>query len=385
MPSAIQSFMLNTRIVFGMDAVRELPAVGKPFGTKVLVVTGRHSTVHNGVLARIESLLAEAGLTPFRFAEVEPEPSLGTLAKGLELARSEQVEWVLGLGGGSAMDTAKAIAALYRTGQGIGYYFDGGPIESPGLPIVTVPTTAGSGAEVTFNAVLSDAERQIKQSIRGPQLTPTVAVVDPGLTFSLPPEATAYSGLDALVQGIEAFTSRGASPLTDIYAWSAVERIGAHLLRAYQNGHDAEARSQMALGSLMAGVALSNARLGAVHGLAHPIGIRTGKPHGLVCAVLLVPVMRFNMAVSYEKYASIAKALGHPVGGMDPIDAAAMGIKTLMGLEKKLGIPPHIRSLGLAEADLPAIVAESLPSGSLKANPREARPEDLLNILRENF
>ena len=386
MPSAIQSFMLNTRIVFGMDAVRELPAIGKTYGNKVLLVAGKHATIHNGTLSRIESSLAEAGMVPIRFAEVEPEPSLQTLAKGLELARTEAVDWVLGVGGGSAMDTAKAIGALYHAGESIEYYFDGGPIESPGLPIVTVPTTAGSGAEVTFNAVLSDTERRIKQSIRGSQLMrPAVALVDPGLTFSLPPQATAYSGLDALVQAIEAFTSKGASPLTDIYALSAVERIGAHLLRAYQDGQDAKARSEMAMGSLMAGVALSNARLGAVHGLAHPIGIRTGKAHGLICAVLLVPVMRFNMAVSYEKYALIAKALGHSINGMDPIDAAAFGIKTLMGLEKKLGIPPRIRSLDLAEADLPAIVTESLPSGSLKANPREAKPEDLLNILRENF
>jgi alcohol dehydrogenase class IV len=385
MPSSVLSFGLSTKIFFGIEALRELPAIGKDFGNKVLVVSGKHSATENGVLRRVGNLLSEAGFSVTVFPEVEAEPSLATVSKGIALARKQEADWVVGLGGGSAMDAAKAVAGLFRAGREIDYYFEGGPIEAPGLPLVTIPTTAGSGAEVTVNAVLSDPDRRIKQSIRGQDLAARAAIVDPQLTFSLPSEVTAYSGLDALVQAIEAFTSRGSNPLTDIYAVAAIEKIGANLLKAVQDPQNVQARTEMALGSLMAGVALTNARLGAVHGLAHAIGIRTGKPHGLVCAVLLIPVMRFNMPASYEKYAQISKALGHNIAGMDPIDAAAMGIKTIMNLLKKLAIPPHISSLGITETDLPEIVEASLPSGSLKANPREASRENLLNILRENF
>jgi alcohol dehydrogenase class IV len=381
----VQSFTLDNKIIFGIEALRELPTEGKQFGGKVLLVTGRNSAGKNGSLKRVESLLIGAGITPVTFAEVEPEPSLTTVARGLALARQTETDWVVGLGGGSAIDAAKAIAGLFYGGRELHYYFEGGNIVTPGLPLITIPTTAGSGAEVTFNAVLTDTERQIKQSIRDPRLAAKVSIVDPQLTFGLPAETTAYSGMDALVQAIEAFTSRGASPLSDIYAYSAIERIGANLPKVFQDGHNTEARVEMSLGSLMAGVALSNARLGAVHGLAHSIGVRTGKPHGLVCAVLLIPVMRFNLAVCFEKYAQVAKALGLNIIGGDAIDAAAAGIKTLMNLQRKLGIPPHIRSLGITEDDFPAIVEESLPSGSLKANPREVKPEDLFNILRENY
>ncbi len=385
MPASVQSFGLSTKIFFGIEALRELPAIGKDFGNKVLVVSGKHSATENGALRRVGNLLSEAGFSATVFAEVEPEPSLATVSKGIALARKQEADWVVGLGGGSAMDAAKAVAGLFRAGREIEDYFGGEPIEASGLPLVTIPTTAGSGAEVTVNAVLSDPDRGIKQSIRGQDLAARAAIVDPQLTFSLPAEITAYSGLDALVQAIEAFTSRGSNPLTDIYAIAAIEKIGANLLRAVQDPQNVPARTEMALGSLMAGVALTNARLGAVHGLAHAIGIRTGKPHGLVCAALLIPVMRFNMQVSYEKYAQMSKALGHNIAGMDPIDAAAMGIKTMMNLLKKLGIPPHISSLGINETDLPEIVETSLQSGSLKANPREASREHLLNILQENF
>jgi alcohol dehydrogenase class IV len=378
-------FNLNTKIIFGLESLQELPAEGRALGGKVLVVTGKNAMRQSGTLQQVEILLRGSGFRVYEFTEVEPEPSLDTVRKGLELARSNEVDWVVGLGGGSAMDTAKVIAGLFSVDQDVDYYFNGAPIGVPGLPLVTIPTTAGSGAEVTFNAVVSDLQQKVKKSIRDPLLTARVTIVDPKLTLSLPYNATVYSGMDALVQAIEAYTSKGANPLTDIYAYSAIERISANILKVFNDGANIQARTEMALGSLMAGIALANARLGVVHGLAHSIGIRTGKPHGLVCAVLLVPAMRFNLQVCYEKYAKVASALGYNPGGGDSIDSAALAIKNIMSLERKLGIPTHISSIGVTEADFPAIVAESLPSGSLKANPRDASAEDLMNILRENF
>jgi len=386
MTPVAQRFRLDTEIIFGPGSVRRLPEEGLRFGMKVLMVTGKYSLRRNGILDRVVAMLEAAGLKVVLFAEVEPEPSLGTVARGLSLAGTGEVDWVVGMGGGSAMDAAKAIAGLYRHPGEIKEYFQGKPVDEPGLPFIAIPTTAGSGAEVTVNAVLSDPDSLEKKSIRGRSLAAKLAIVDPELTVDNSPRVTAYSGFDALVQAIEAFTSTGANSLTDIYALEAVEKIGAYLYRAYSDGTDCEARAAVSLGSLMAGIALGNARLGAVHGLAHPLGIRTGKPHGLVCAVLLLPVMRFNLAVCYEKYARIAKALGHSIAGMDPIDAAAVGMKTIMTLRKNLGISSRIGSLGVTEADFPDIARASLMSGSsLKANPREVKYEDLINILKENF
>lgn len=379
----IQRFQLRTKIVFGLETLRELPNEAKDLGKNVLVVTGKHSAVDNGVLQRVNILLRGSGFTPVFFSEVEPEPSLETVAKGLAMARSEEAEWVIGLGGGSAMDTAKVIAGLYHCEQDVPYYFNGGLIEKKGIPLVTIPTTAGSGAEVTFNAVLSDHQNKVKQSIRDPKLAADIAIVDPQLTFSAPESVTVYSGADALVQGIEAYISKGANALTDIYALAAIELVGKNLPKVQQDSHDVTARINMSMGSLMAGIALSVARLGAVHGLAHSIGIRTGKPHGMICAVLLVPVMRFNLAVSYEKFAKITGAIGAKLSSGDSIDTGALAIKSIMNLYRKLGIPAHVSSLGIAEADFPEIIKESLESGSMKANPREATAEDLMNILYE--
>ncbi|NLY74391.1 MAG: iron-containing alcohol dehydrogenase [Firmicutes bacterium] len=379
----IQRFQLRTKIVFGMESLRELPNEAEHLGKNVLVVTGKHSVIENGVLQRVNILLRGSGFAPVFFSEIEPEPSLETVAKGLAMARSEEADWVIGLGGGSAMDAAKAIAGLYRCGREVEYYFNGGPIEAEGIPLIAIPTTAGSGAEVTFNAVLTDGRNRIKKSIRDPRLAAKTCIVDPQLTFSAPETVTVYAGADALVQAIEAYVSKGANFLTDIYALAAVEKLGNNLLKTKQDGNNIEARIEMSMGSLMAGIALSVARLGAVHGLAHSIGVRAGKPHGLVCAVLLVPVMRFNLAVCHEKYARIAAAMGAgPVRG-DSIDAGAMAIKNIMNLLRKLNIPAHISDLGIKETDFPEIIEESLESGSMKANPREVTADDLLNILHE--
>lgn len=382
---AARWFKLQTEIHFGSGAIRILPYKGRLYGKRALVVSGKQALRQNGILDEINSLLKVGGVKAVGFAEVEPEPSLKTVAEGLALARSEAVDLVIGLGGGSAMDVAKAIAGLYHSRHDLSEYFDGLKLEAPGIPLITIPTVAGSGSEVTVSAVLTDTNRRIKRAIRSPFLAAQVAIVDPCFTLSTPPDITTYAGFDALVQAIEAFTSKGSGPLTDIYAYQAIEKITNHIWQAVQNGSDLAAREAMAEGSLMAGVALTNARLGAVHGLANAIGARTGKPHGLVCAVLLVPVLRFNMPVSYEKYALMAKALGCRVDGMDPIDAAAQGIKTIMVLQRKLGIPASVSSFGLDETDYQQIAAESITSVSMKANPRDATLEDVVNILKERF
>lgn len=383
--AAARWFKLQTEIHFGSGAIRILPYKGRLCGKRALLVTGKQALSQNGILDEITDLLKVGGVKSIHFAEVEPEPTLATVEKGLAVARAERADLVIGLGGGSVMDVAKVIAGLYHSQHDLKEYFDGLKLETPGIPLITIPTVAGSGAEVTVSADLMDTDRRIKRSISSPYFAAQVAIVDPRFTVSTPPDVTAYSGFDALVHAIEALTSKGAGPLTDIYAYRAIEKIGSHICQAVQDGSDLAAREAMAEGSLMAGVALTNARLGAVHGLANAIGARAGKPHGLVSAVLLVPVLRFNMAVSYERYAQMAKALGCRTDGMDPIDAAALGIKTIMILQKKLGIPATVRYFGLDESEYQQIATESIHTVSMKANPRDATLEDIVNILKERF
>ena len=205
----VQTFHLKTKIIFGIESLRELPIEGAAFGPKVMIVTGKSALIDNGVLQRVEILLRGSGFQTIPFTEVEPEPSLETVAKGLNIARENEIDWVIGIGGGSAMDVAKAIAGLIEADHELEYYFQGGPVLRPGVPLITIPTTAGSGAEVSFNAVLTDLKNRVKKSIRDPLLAATATIVDPQLTLSLPPSVTVNSGMDAQYRRLKPILPKG--------------------------------------------------------------------------------------------------------------------------------------------------------------------------------
>src|SRR5215213_8761925 len=287
-------FATAARIVFGAGRARELPTLAAGFGQRVLVVTGSN-------VQRIEPLLEvlrvqKLSLTTF---PIPSEPTLDAVIKGAELARSSDCEVVVGIGGGSVMDGAKAIAALATNHSPILKYLEvigeSQPLTEAPLPIIAVPTTAGTGAEVTRNAVLHSPEHQVKVSLRSPLMLPRVALVDPELTFDLPPALTASTGMDALTQLIEPFVSKRSNPMTDALCREGLSRVARSLRRAVENGRDTNARHDMALGSLFGGLALANAGLGAVHGFAGPIGGMFSAPHGAVCAALLPFVMAANL------------------------------------------------------------------------------------------
>lgn len=377
--SAKPSLLLPTEIYFGPGRLADLPAVVAAHGRRVLFVTAP------GPLAEMAGEAAErlraAGARVTILPVVEREPTLGIVETVVSAVREEGAEVLVGFGGGSCLDAAKAASGLAPAEGGIEEYFTGRPLPGPALPWVAVPTTAGTGAEVTPNAVLTDPGTRIKQSIRSDLLFARAAVIDPELTLALPPNQTTYSGMDALSHAIEAYVSKGANDLTDVFALEAARLIPANLLRAHEGG-GLEARTALARASLLAGVALANARLGAVHGLAHPLGVYYALPHGLVCAVLLPHVMRFNLQVAYEKFARLAEVWGVAPGG-DVFDRAAAAVRYVMTLNKRLGIPSSLRGAGLVEKDFEGLVAGALPSGSLAANPRPAGREELLAILRE--
>lgn len=368
----VAKFVFQTvgKIHFGADTLTNLGREAAALGRRALLIAGRHALAEGTVVETVRQLCRDAGVETVLF-ESPPggEPDVETVEHARRVRAETGCDLVVALGGGSVLDTGKAAAGLANEPAPLRAFLDGQALESMGVPWIAVPTTAGSGAEVTRNAVLSDPARNIKRSIRDDRLFARVVIVDPRLSVSCPPQVTAESGMDALSQAIEAFTSLGANPATDTLAFEAARLILRNLPTAYREGSDLEARSDMALGSLLAGIALTNARLGAVHGLAHPLGIRWNISHGRICAILLGPVMRFNQTVVAEKYERLGALVGQPI------------IEHVEQLRDQLGIPADLKQYGITSEELEWIVRESLPTGSMKMNPRPASADDLRAIL----
>ncbi|MCX8037398.1 MAG: iron-containing alcohol dehydrogenase [Candidatus Sumerlaeia bacterium] len=368
----VERFTLLTsgKITFGAGAAESVGNEAAALGRKAFIVADRHFRERGGAAEMVQNSCAKAGVEPIMFdSPPAGEPDLDTVERARHALGSARCDVAIALGGGSILDTAKAAAGLAREAGHVREYFDGRPVGSAGIPFIAMPTTAGSGAEATVNAVLSDPSRQIKQSIRDNRFLARVILADPRLTLSCPPRTTADSGMDALAQAIESFTSLGANPMTDALAFEAAQLILHSLVPAYRDGQNLDARSDMLLGSLMAGIALTNARLGAIHGLAHPLGIRWHIPHGRICAILLAPVMRFNESVAGAKYARLSDLAGENIIGH------------VERLRDMLDIPADLKEYHITADEVEWVVKESLPSGSLKMNPRPARAEDLRAIL----
>lgn len=371
------AFQSPPKIVFGWGTAQQLPAEAARLGQRPLVVTGR-SLRASGALDRILDSLTAAGLHPSVHEGVPPEPDLDAMQACMDAVGD--ADTILAIGGGSVLDIAKGAAALAGTGTTAREYFAGRAVPETGRPLIAVPTTSGTGSEVTWVSVLVEKETRRKASIRGPGMMPAVALVDPELTVSCPPNVTAYSGMDAFVQAVESFTSRGANPLTDGLSLPATKLTAGWVETAVREPENREAREAMALGSMMAGMALNTSRLGLVHGLAHPIGAVTGAAHGLLCGLLMPPVMRFNRKAAGSKYHCLAEELG-----LVSIDASEEeGVDALIHWTektlKRLGVPLRLSQIGFDPADLDWAARETLPSGSTKANPRPVSEADAREV-----
>jgi alcohol dehydrogenase class IV len=379
-------FATAARIVFGHGRVGELPSLIRQFGSRAFVVTGRSSERFEPVLSSIQS----GGIIPTLFT-IASEPDVSTVQNGAALAREAQCEVVVALGGGSVIDGGKAIASLSSNAGDVFDYLEvigkAQPLTNAALPIVAVPTTAGTGAEVTRNAVLHSPEHRVKASLRSPYLLPRVALIDPELTFTLPPPLTGSTGLDALTQVIEPFVSRRATPMTDAFCREALPRVARSLRRAYDKGDDAGARSDMALAGLLGGLALANAGLGAVHGFAAPIGGMFSAAHGTVCAALLPDVMDANIRAAQERkaieitrrYNEVARALTGVATAR-----ASDGVQWVRDLCLHLQVP-RLSTFGIDRGDFSDLVAKAVDSSSMKGNPIELTPVQLAEILERAF
>jgi len=377
----MQRYYLPTEIITGPGSLSQLGRIAARYGQRVMVVTYAGFAKFSDVLSRAIQVLQAENLQVTVYDQVTGEAELRVVEAGIALARKEGCQAFIGIGGGSSIDTAKAIAGLATLPGSVWEYHGGRALERPGLPFIAVPTTAGTGAEVTKNAVLIDPRTDVKKSIRDDAWFARVALVDPELTLSMPPQVTASTGADALCQGIESFTSIAATPLTDALAMQAIALTGHNLLRAYEAGDDLAAREAMSLGSLMAGMAMVNARLGGVHGMAHPLGSHFHIPHGVICGLLLPYTMEYNLPYATAKYAQVARLLGEPVEGLGVEAAARKAVERVSELMAQLGIPAHLSQFGVTEESFEQIAKES-QSESLKHNPRPLGLEDVRQIMK---
>ena len=380
-------FATATRLVFGAGTAAEAGSMARPFGERALLVTGSRPERAAPLTASLES----AGIRVFPFP-VAGEPTVDRIRAIVDAARPLAPELVVACGGGSVIDAGKAVAGLLGNP---GDPFDhlevigrGRPLERPALPWIALPTTAGAGAEVTRNAVLTSPEHRVKASLRSPLLLARIAIIDPQLTLSLPADVTAATGLDALTQLIEPFVCRRPNPLVDPLCLDGIRRIARSLRRACDAGHDLDARSDLAFAALLGGLALANAGLGAVHGLAAPLGGAHPAPHGAVCAALLAPVMATNLTAlatrapdhpARLRYVQVARTLtGHPGA------SAADGVDWVAGLVRDLAIPT-LGTYGVRPEHFDDLAAKAAAASSMKANPLPLTHTEVVGILETAY
>lgn len=383
-------FITAPKILFGRGRLGEIGTILRGFGARALVVRGGNHLEQSGALDVLETACAGAGVTCCLFL-VQGEPDCQMVEAALARAREERVDVVVGIGGGSAVDAAKAVAGLLGQDGSLMDYLEvvgkGYSLPSAGKPMVAVPTTAGTGTEVTKNAVLGVRDRGVKASLRSEWLIPKVALIDPALTDALPPLVTASTGLDALAQLIEPYVSVRAQPLTDVLALEGIRRVARSLRGAWAEG-DRDARDDMAFAALLGGLCLANAGLGAVHGFAAPLGGAYPVPHGVACGVLLPWVWRANVAaLRARKPGDEALARYQEVGA-----ALSGGDRTSSGRDLEKGAEwleaavldfalPRLRQYGVAERDVPAVVERAKRASSMKGNPIVLEDDELAECL----
>ncbi len=396
------TFHTAVKLVFGRNAVRQLGEVAAWLRARRILIVTDAILEKTGVLEQVRRPLAESDVTLECFTGGEPEPSMKAAEACLVAARRFNPDALLGLGGGSNMDLAKIAAVLLSHGGHPRDYIGDDKIPGPVWPLICVPTTAGTGSEVSAASVLTDTDNQIKVGILSNHLRPRVALVDPLLTVSCPPKVTADSGIDALTHAIEAYTAvdnaefplpegersiyQGRHPLGDVLAEKAIALIGRYLRRAVRNGDDLEAREGMALGATLAGMSFSNVGVAVVHALEYPVGGATHCSHGAGNGLLLPYVMRYNMPARTQEFARIAALLGGNIHELDDRQAAELAVSMVESLRRDIGIPQRLRELGVQEISLKQFAEKALGiKRILRVNPRPVGIEDLLGILHAAY
>jgi len=383
-----QTFSVNqpTRILFGVNIVKQLADLASELGGRRVFLVADPGLHQAGIIKQTTAILEKAEIPYTLYDNVTPEPGLKLADQGVKLAQKNKTDCVVGLGGGSALDIAKAVSILLTNGGKAEDYLGLGKIKRPGVPKIMIPTTAGTGAEVTFTAVFINEKTKSKGGMNGDPLYPDAAILDPALTLSLPPHVTAATGIDAFTHALEAYVSTGAHAISDIYALEAIGLISNNLGAAYANGSNLEARSAMLLGSLLGGKALATAGVGLVHAMAYPLGGMFNTAHGLANAVLLPYVVEYNIIGNPEKFSTVAQVMGYESEGLPLREAAQLAVEAIHQLNADVGIPSSLADLNIPADKIPEMAEIALTvTRPVENNPRKPTREDVIAVYEAAF
>ena len=381
----INRFILNEVSYFGPGAREVLPKEIARLGLRKAFVATDKDLIKFGVADKVLDVLRAAGIPYEVFSEIKPNPTVGNVKAGVKAFAASGADFILAIGGGSSIDTSKAIGIITNNPD----FCDVVSLEcvadtkKKSVPIIALPTTAGTAAEVTINYVITDEENQKKMVCVDPNDIPAIAIVDADLMYSLPKSLTASTGLDALTHAIEGLITKGAWEMSDMFEIKAIEMIARYLETAVNEPSNAEARNGMAVAQYIAGMAFSNVGLGVVHGMAHPLGAIFDIPHGVANALLLPVIMEFNAPAALDKYVDIAKAMNVYQPGMNREEAAGAAVAAVKSLAVRVGIPQHLSELGIKEKDLERLAESAFADVCTPGNPREVSKEIILGLYKK--
>ncbi len=381
----INRFILNEVSYFGPGARKMLPEAVKQLGkNKALVVTDP-GLIKFGVAKKVTDVLDEAGIKYEIFSDVKPNPTVSNVKNGIEAFKAADADFIVAIGGGSSIDTAKGIGIVINNPEFSDIVSLEGcaPTTHQSVPIIALPTTAGTAAETTINYVIIDEDKQKKMVCVDPNDIPAVAIIDAELMYSLPKSLTAATGMDALTHAIEGYITKGAWEMSDMFEIEAIRMISKYLPVAVEEPTNADARNGMAVAQYIAGMAFSNVGLGLVHGMAHPLGSLFDVPHGVANALLLPTIMRFNMEKCLDKYPAIARAMGVDTTGMTDVEASEAACDAVQDLAIKVGIPQHLTELGITENDIPRLAEQALADVCTPGNPREVTLKEIEDLYKK--
>ncbi|MDD6281437.1 MAG: lactaldehyde reductase [Bacteroidales bacterium] len=380
----VNRFILNETSFFGPGARQELPEAIRRLGkSKPLIVTDK-GLLQFGVAAMVTDVLDKAGIPYTIFSDVKPNPTVSNVNAGIKAFKEASADMLVAIGGGSSIDTAKAVGIVVANPEFADIVSLEGcaPTKHKSVPIIALPTTAGTAAETTINYVIIDEQKQKKMVCVDPNDIPAVAIIDAELMYSLPAGLTAATGMDALTHAIEGYITKAAWELSDMFEIEAIRMISRYLPVAVSDPRNPEGRNGMAVAQYVAGMAFSNVGLGLVHGMAHPLGSLFDIPHGVANAVLLPTVMEFNKPCCVEKYGKIAEAMGVNISGMTPDEAAQAAVDAVKALSARVGIPARLSDLGIKEADVEPLSLQAIEDVCTPGNPREVALDDIRALYR---
>lgn len=381
----VNRFILNEVSYFGPGARKELPGVVARLGYKKALVVTDKGLMKFGVAKMVLDVMDEAGIAYEIFDDVKPNPTVSNVKAGIEACKKAEADFIVAIGGGSSMDTAKGIGIVVNNPEFSDIVSLEGVADTKkkSLPIIALPTTAGTAAETTINYVIIDESRQAKMVCVDPNDIPAVAIIDAELMYSLPKSLTAATGMDAMTHAIEGLITKAAWEMSDMFELKAIEMIYKYLPIAVNDPTNPEGRNGMAVAQYIAGMAFSNVGLGVDHGMAHPLSALFDVPHGVACAMLLPTVMRFNVPAALDKYTDIAKAVGVWRDGMTKEEAADAACKAIEDLSALVGTNKHLTDLGIKESDIAALAEQAIQDVCTPGNPREVTKEDIVNLYHE--